>query len=918
MTSDWKWPGSRWWKCDLHVHTPASFDFPDRNQATVTDWYNAVYVSRLDAVAVTDHNTGEFVDKVKQLISKGPRPIAIFPGVEISVSPGVHLLAIFDPAKDSHSVTALLGSCGISDAERGTKDAIATCSVTDAMEKAAERGAVCIGAHVNDAKGILMVVQPGQSLQHIITSDNLHAVEVNLKDGSQLQYLDNTKDGYKRLAGSLSIVTFSDAHSLSEIGSRFTWIKMTRPDLEGLRLAFQDGPLSVVGFDKMIQDPNSHASLALESLEIQDSKYIGRGTPFTAEFNPWLNAIIGGRGTGKSSLVEFLRIALRRESELPEELQKDFEDFKRIPRTRDDNGLLTDNAQARVVYRKEGKRFRIQWDYAGTLKPIQEEVGDDSWHEVEGEVRGRFPIRIYSQKQIFEMAKDPEALLRIIDDAPEVNRATWNEEWHQEEARFMALRAKAREIGFGLAEEGRIKGELADVKRKLEVFESSGHSEVLREYQHRKRQSRTVEAWQEGFDGIGNRLREVAAQGAPETVDLDGFDQESDLDGEVLNLAQDASALLRELMQKILGLAGEADRIANVWKKKLSESGWRRVLGQAETNYTSLVEKLRGAEAGDPTEYGRLVQERQRFEQRLAGVEGRRKTLMEIQKQVSESLTKLSDLRRNLTESRSQFLKSVVGSNPHVRVEIVPYGDANSAEPEFRSLIGKDKPIFQSDILTEDNQSGVLADLYRRYPSTVTSNEFEARLKKAKYDLFSSLQRLAGPQTFQDKRFAKHISSLKPEAFDRLEYWFPCDSLKVSYSPHTDGQIFRPIEQGSPGQKTAAILAFLLSYGEQPMVLDQPEDDLDNHLIYDLIVRQLREKKRHRQLIVVTHNPNIVVNGDAELVLALDVRSGQTRIAQRGGLQEQAVRDEICRVMEGGREAFELRYRRIGQGASHV
>lgn len=102
------------------------------------------------------------------------------------------------------------------------------------------------------------------------------------------------------------------------------------------------------------------------------------------------------------------------------------------------------------------------------------------------------------------------------------------------------------------------------------------------------------------------------------------------------------------------------------------------------------------------------------------------------------------------------------------------------------------------------------------------------------------------------------------------------------------------------------------------MVLDQPEDDLDNHLIYDLIVRQLREKKRHRQLIVVTHNPNIVVNGDAELVLALDVRSGQTRIAQRGGLQEQAVRDEICRVMEGGREAFELRYRRIGQGASHV
>lgn len=102
------------------------------------------------------------------------------------------------------------------------------------------------------------------------------------------------------------------------------------------------------------------------------------------------------------------------------------------------------------------------------------------------------------------------------------------------------------------------------------------------------------------------------------------------------------------------------------------------------------------------------------------------------------------------------------------------------------------------------------------------------------------------------------------------------------------------------------------------MVLDQPEDDLDNHLIYGLIVRQLRENKSRRQIIVVTHNPNIVVNGDAELVHVLDVRYGQTWIVQQGGLQEQAVRDEICRIMEGGREAFELRYRRMMPGGNHV
>ena len=100
------------------------------------------------------------------------------------------------------------------------------------------------------------------------------------------------------------------------------------------------------------------------------------------------------------------------------------------------------------------------------------------------------------------------------------------------------------------------------------------------------------------------------------------------------------------------------------------------------------------------------------------------------------------------------------------------------------------------------------------------------------------------------------------------------------------------------------------------MILDQPEDDLDNHLIYDLVVTQLRENKIKRQLIVVTHNPNIVVNGDAELVLALDYQKGQSIITHQGSLQENNLREEICRIMEGGREAFARRYRRMITGGT--
>jgi ABC-type cobalamin/Fe3+-siderophores transport system ATPase subunit len=167
------------------------------------------------------------------------------------------------------------------------------------------------------------------------------------------------------------------------------------------------------------------------------------------------------------------------------------------------------------------------------------------------------------------------------------------------------------------------------------------------------------------------------------------------------------------------------------------------------------------------------------------------------------------------------------------------------------------------------------------------------------------------PAALGDQRFARHIGRLPPEALDRLDAWIPEDSLSVQYSLTGDGQNLRSIREGSPGQKSAALLAFLLSYGTEPLVLDQPEEDLDNHLIYELIVTQLRRVKRHRQILVVTHNPNIVVNGDAELVVALAARNGETHKECEGSLQEKSVRDTICEVMEGGRDAFDERYRRI-------
>ena len=95
------------------------------------------------------------------------------------------------------------------------------------------------------------------------------------------------------------------------------------------------------------------------------------------------------------------------------------------------------------------------------------------------------------------------------------------------------------------------------------------------------------------------------------------------------------------------------------------------------------------------------------------------------------------------------------------------------------------------------------------------------------------------------------------------------------------------------------------------MLLDQPEDDLDNELIYGLNVEQLRAIKKRRQLIIVTHNANIVVNGDSEMVYPLTVSGGRTLIDEKGSIQIRDIRKKICSILEGGQQAFEQRYKRI-------
>ena len=918
-----QWNGARWWKCDFHAHTPASKDYgKGRYQSALRkrspkEWLLDYIRAGVECVAITDHNTGAWVDRIKtalgELESENPKefsPIHVFPGVEISVNGGVHVLAILESDKTTPDIDSLLGVVGFPSEHKGSSDAVTKRSFVEVIEAIVEAGGIAIPAHVDDFNGLFKL--PGTTLKQALNCKDIFAMELVNPNAEKPQLYIDKKLRWSEILG-------SDAHHPSGnaeqrfTGSHFTWVKMGRPAIDGLRLALYDGALSIRRSDQNTDDPNRHAAFALSSMEVSNARYMGHDESFTVGLNPWFNAIIGGRGTGKSTALEFLRIAFRRKDEIPEALQPEFRQYSQVYPDEENSGLLTNDTSIKVTCRKDRDQFRIQWNPAGDLEPIEREVSGQ-WTNAEGDIQHRFPVRIYSQKQVFQLAKTPLALLRIIDVAPEVDYRAWSEKWKMEESRYLSLRAKAREIESGLSEEPRLRGELDDVKRKLDIFEQSGHTEILKFYQECTRQCREVEAWEEGWTETGNRLREVAAEIVPDHLDESYFDLQSTPDNELRRFATKVCESLSEIRTSVEKLASDADDVVNEWRKNKVESAWQESVDIACQDYQDLKKILEQEGADDPSAYGAFVQRRQAIEQRLNELDERKSQIDEINREATACLMRLLKIRRGLTTSRRSFLESVLKGNRYVRIRVLPYGASDLVEGEFRQLLNREDRTFERDI-GSPAEGGLLGELYDKDKK---ANVIEQNLLKIK----TRIKQIASDQYDQgavaDRRFATHLGSLLPESLDRLDLWFPEDSVEVQYSASGDGRHFRSIQEGSPGQKTAALLAFLLSYGEEPLILDQPEDDLDNHLIYDLIVKQLREVKLRRQVIVVTHNANIVVNGDAELVVALAARYGETQKECEGSLQDQEVRETICAVMEGGRKAFEDRYRRIALEGRHV
>ena len=934
MSALTEYPGSRWWRLDIHNHTPASSDYDRVEAATLTprDWLLAYMHAGVDAVAVTDHNSSEWIEQLQSalaaLSAEKPaeyRALVLFPGVEVSTQDGLHILGIFAPETPKSMLDGLLaGRLDGWDTRKRNAERQCSQSAVDVMTAIRNLGGLAIPAHADQENGVLFgKLQADGSFEPRLSGRSIDAVLVK---ADALELKDSTGPAAlyfkSRLAG-LALLTASDAHQTCRAGSRCCWVKMSSPTDAGLRLALMD-PDSAVrqgGAASPQRLPKRWIRrLRVEQLNLRRS-HLG---PLVLDFNPAYNAVIGGRGSGKSTMVECLRLALGRDAELVDvvDVKRGFDKFRALYQSRDKPGVMLPDARltAEVVLGdgEEAEHLRYQWTpgpKGDGLLTVQR-WDHEQWLETglsTDQAARQFPVRIYSQKQVLALADQPQALLVLIDEALGRDRkADWQKAFNERKAASMDARRRLRVLKIEVGRKPAIELELIQASRKAQAFANANFGPLLRDYQRSTQQQRAMDDFHQLLARDVAELRQALEHTAslPDT-ELTGFSAETDAE---LEAAQSASALKQQLSAQRQLIAGAvavmAQSLAQAQQRQAT-SAWQQAAQAHIAAYLAETQRLKAEGVESAQLAAQAVATVASLGQQLEFIATCEHQLVAAEAAALSAAKALSDERRRLTEMRCDFVAQRFASNVSLLIQLRPMAHAASAVAPLRELLKLTNKQWGSlwsdgegDGVSEPEPSGFLWDATREDNLSPTTERLlamkQALEQGSKVVLATTLQ----------ASLLNRLKELPPEVFDDLAAWFPEDEVLLRYTPAQD-QPFRSMVRASAGQRSAAMLSFLLAYGDEPLVLDQPEDDLDNALVSELIVAQLRHNKSRRQVIVVTHNANIVVNGDADLVICMQFAGGQIADPLSGGLQETEVRQRICDVMEGGREAFKQRYRRI-------
>lgn len=902
--------GARWWKFDFHNHTPASNDFGKGDAAhmaiTPENWLLMYMRAGIDCVAITDHNSGEWVDRLKTTLvameitepkPEGYRKLYLFPGVEISASGNIHILALFGPSAGTAEIQSLLGTIRFPTQYIGTTDAVSPESVENVINAIHSAGAIAIPAHVDEACGLFSLT--GFTFTQAITTDGLLAIEVIDKSKTKPEL-------YRQSRLQLAEIVGTDSHIAAQVGTNFTWVKMGEPSLDALKLALHDREDGIIRKDEIAFDPNSISNrYFIKSLSVTGGFKAGNGTPLKTEFSPWLTSVIGGRGSGKSTIINYLRIALARIDEMPNEVQSEFNKFNQVGR-KNGTGMLRNDTTIDVEIFKDGKLYLIKWNnFTYTLQEFDNSTGNWNIPITVTNIKELFPVQVFNQKELYALTGNPSKLIELIDS--QFDKSAWDEAKELLINQWISNRAKRRQLNNAISEETNISAQLGAVNNKITLFESSEYKDTLNNFNKLTATNKFFTDTKQSVLEFVTQLQQLE-QVVPNIAIPDSI---SDV---VVNDSQNFIQQVNSALEGVKSKLSEALVMISPYKENLEEQlnalSWFQQFEATKQAYDAIASSIQ--ELGTET-YETLIQRRATLTEKLSLIESQKAELAVLNTTLDTLYNSIIDKEKELRSIRNEIISRWKAfedaNNPFLIIELHPMSDVENANSTFRELLRKSGGEFSNDIHSFNEENGQTWGVIARI-----INEDEAtRWKKRKIEIEEFVSATETDKKNLDMRLARHLDSLKqntPEDIDRLLVWVPEDKLILKFKKQGREE---DIQAGSAGERTAGMLGLLLALNDIPLIVDQPEDDLDTKLISNFVVEGFKKLKKKRQLVIVTHNPNIAVNANSDNVVHMDFVGGQVVKAGNNALQDKDIRNAVCEVMEGGREALNKRYFRISK-----
>ncbi len=881
-----KYTKARFWKCALQVNPVGYIAYRGADHGMTEEQYNGELLriakeNDIKVIGLADHGNVDGVDAIREVMNQND--ILVFPGFEIASTEKVHFVCLFPEGTSRDQLNRYLGALGLTNPANGVWPS--NLGGNDLLSKVEELGGFVYAAHCTGDSGVLR-----QRIVHVWQNLSLKAAQIpgtldDLKtdeNNGYRQILLNKTQEYKKEIP-VAIINAKDVATPEDLANpkASCLIKMTRPCFESFKLAFQD-PESRI---RLNSDVSEKYYSRIESLKVTGGYLDG----VQIEFSEHLNSVIGGRGTGKSTLLECIRYALQLKPVGKNSQGQHDEIIK--------ENLGKSKARVEIVIRSarmNGKLFTVARRY-GESASVKDESGNLSMFAPSDLLP---EIEIYGQNEIYEIAQDKASQRQLLTRFLETGQQDGEKRLQETLGKLAESRKKLIEAQENVASIEDEVARLPKLNEQLGQFKSLGLEEKLKIVPlleaEKRLQKRGVEEEGRNLDKAFQSVRDSL----PDTVFLS--------DSAIGQLPH--AEILRKLRAALDALRGDAEALLNQWQEKYAavkamvasiDRELNAGIEQEETALEKTFKELPALEGKSGKEIGiefqNLLREIERIRPKEMIIENRRKVLAELNRQRRAILDELSSIRAERSALFERTLKSLNKRlSGKLKLTVKPEAERT---PVIRFLLGcRLESVAEGRLAwirdADDFSPVKLAELIRQGPEV---------LRDAGWNITPTV--------------AEALARLTTEQIFQLEELELPDLIDIELNTAHEGQEnFRPLDKLSTGQQCTAILHLLLLQNLDPLLMDQPEDNLDNAFIADRIVAELRSAKIARQFIFATHNANIPVFGDAEWIGVFEAREGRAYMPSesQGAIDVTQVRDKAANILEGGKTAFNQRKAKYG------